>query len=91
MKSWKHKYSLCFSSFMHHEKLNLRFYSSNIVCKQYWSSEHICLELNVWMLRLLYIRSSRVEVSCKEGVLKIKILQNSLENIHDAVSNKISG
>ena len=76
---------------MHHEKQNLRFYSSNILCKQYWSSEQICLELNVWMSRFLYIRGSRLEVSCKEGVLKIKILQNSLKNIHDAVSNKISG
>ena len=30
-----------------------------------------------------------LEVSSKKGVLKIKILQNSLKNIHDAVFNLI--
>ena len=41
------------------------------------------------MWSFLNIRNSRSEVSSKEGVLKIKILQNSLKNIHDAVFNLI--
>ena len=45
---------------------NLHFYSSNIACRQYWLSEQICLELKVWMLSFLNIRSSRLEVSCKK-------------------------
>ena len=65
---------LWFSSFLHHKKQNLRFYLSNIACQQYCPSEQICLELKDWMSSFLNIRSSRPEVSCKEGVLKIKIL-----------------
>ena len=41
------------------------------------------------MWSFLNIRNSRLEVSSKKGVLKIKILQNSFKNIHDAVFNLI--
>ena len=58
---------------------NLRFYSPNIVCRQYWSSEQICSGLKVWMSRFLNIRSSHLEVSCKK--LLLIFLQNSLKNI----------
>ena len=67
---------------------NLHFYSQNIACRKYWSSEQICLELNVWMSGFLNIRSSRLEESCKNVFLKF--LQNSLKNIkniRDAVLN----
>ena len=37
------------------------------------------------MWSFLNIRNSHPEVSSKKGVLKIKILQNSSKNIHDAV------
>ena len=43
----------------------------------------------VWMSSFLNIRSSRPEVSCKKGVLKVKILQNSFKNIRDAVFHLI--
>ena len=66
-------------------KQNLRFYSSNVACHQYWSSEKICLELKVLMSKFLEIRSNRPKVSCKKGVLKNS--QNSLKNIRDAVLN----
>ena len=39
------------------------------------------------MSSFINTRSSRPEVSCKKVVLKIKILQNSLKNIRDAVFN----
>ena len=64
---------------------NQRFYSLNIPSRKYWSSEQICLELNVWMSGFLYIRNSRPEVSCKKVFLKF--LQNSLKNLCDAVFN----
>ena len=70
------KSGLCFASFMYHKKQNLRFYS----CQQYWSSENICLELKVWMSSFLDIRSSGPKVF-------LKILKNSLKNIHDAFFN----
>ena len=38
---------ICFSNFLDHKKQNLRFYSSNIACRQYWSSEQIRLESKV--------------------------------------------
>ena len=63
--------------------------SSNIACQQYWSSEQIGLELKVWMSTFLNIRTSRPEVSCKKGVLKMIILQNSLKNNLYAVFNLI--
>ena len=69
-KSWKHQDGLCFSGFMDPNKQNLLFYSSNVACQQYWSSEKICLELKVLMSKFLDIRSSRPKVSCKKGVLK---------------------
>ena len=69
-KSWKHQDGLCFSNFMDPKNQNLRFYSSNVACQQYWSSEKICLELKVLMSNILDIRSSRPEVSCEKGVLK---------------------
>ena len=56
---------------MDSEKENLRFYSFNIACRQYRSSDQICLELRVWMSSFLNIRSSRTEVSCEKGALKI--------------------
>ena len=59
------------------EILKLRFYSSNIARRQYWSSEQICLELKVWMSSFLNIRSSRLEVSYKKAFLKF--LENSLK------------
>ena len=36
-----------------------------------------------------FLKNSRLEVSCKIGVLKIKTLQDSLKNIRDAVFNLI--
>ena len=42
------------------------------------------------MSSFLNIRSSRPEVSRKKGVLKVKILQNSLKNIRDAFFNLIN-
>ena len=41
------------------------------------------------MWSFLNIRNSRPKVSSKKDVLKIKILQNSLKNIYDAVFNLI--
>ena len=63
------KSGLCFPSFLDYKKRNLHFYSSNIMCQQYWSSEKMCLESKVWMSRFL-IRSSRLMASCKKGVVK---------------------
>ena len=55
---------------MDDKKQNLRFYSSNIACQQYWSSEKVWLELKVRMPKFLDIRSSSSKVSCNKGVLK---------------------
>ena len=87
------KSTLCFSSFIHHKKQNLRFYSWNIAYQQYWSSERMCLEVKVWMSSFLNNRSSHPGVSCIKGVLKVNILQNPLKNKLDAAFyfNKISG
>ena len=52
------------------KKQTLRFYSSNVACQQYWSSEKNCLELKVFMSKVLAIRNSRSKVSCKNGVPK---------------------
>ena len=41
------------------------------------------------MSSFLNIRSSRPEVSCKKGVIKIKILQNFLKNIRCSVFDLI--
>ena len=57
------------------------FYSWNIACQQYWLSEQICLELKIWMWSFLNKFS--------KYFLKIKILQNSPKNIHDAIFNLI--
>ena len=62
---------------------NLRFYSSNITCRQYWSNEQICLELKAWMSSFLNVRSSLPEVSCKKMFLKM--LQSSLKTFRAAV------
>ena len=63
---------------------NLHFYSSNIACRQYWSSEQICLELNLWISGLLNIGSSHLEASCKKVFLLQNLLKN-IKNIRDAV------
>ena len=63
--------------------------SSSIAFQHYWSSEQVGLELKVWMSTFLNIRTSRPEVSCKKGVLKMIILQNSLKNNLYAVFNLI--
>ena len=70
------------------KKKNLHFYSSNIACQQYWSSEQISLEIKVWVSSFPSIRSSSPELFPKKGVLKI-ILQNSVEIIRDAVFSLI--
>ena len=61
---------ICFSRFVDHKKQNLRFYSSNSACRQYWSSEKIFWEFKVWMSGFLNIRSFHLNVSCKKQVLK---------------------
>ena len=56
--------------------------------------EQTCLQLKVWIWSFLNIKNSGLEVSSKKGVIEIKILQNSLKNIRDAVFkliHKISG
>ena len=75
-KSWKHQDGLDFPNFMNSKKQNLLFYSSNVACQQYWSSEKICLELKVLKSKLLDIKSSRPKVSCEKGVFKIGVLKN---------------
>ena len=69
------------------KKQNLRFYSSNIACQQYWSSENVCLELKVLMSSF----STSEAVGRKFFVEKVflKILQNPLKNIRDTVFNLI--
>ena len=42
------------------------------------------------MSSFLNTRSSRLEVSCKKDVLHIKILENSLKKVRDAVFNLIN-
>ena len=86
-KSWKHQKWFMFFKFSGSWKTKCTFYSSNIVCQQFWSSEKNCLELKLWMSSFLYIRSSRPKVSCKKVLLKI--LQNSWNNIRDAAINLI--
>ena len=69
------------------KKQNLRFYSSNIACQQYWSSENVCLELKVLMSSF----STSEAVARKFFVKKVflKILQNPLKNIRDTAFNLI--
>ena len=67
---------ICFSSFVDYKEQNLRFYSWNIACQQYWLREQICLELKVWISSFLNIRSSCTKYSSPEvflgkGFLKI--------------------
>ena len=77
-----------YNSTVKYKSWNLRFCSSNIARRQYWSSEQICLELKVWMWSVLNIRTSRLEVSCKKSVLKVfaKLIEY-IKNIRDAVFN----
>ena len=58
--------------------------NKNKGCRQYWSSEQICLELKAWMSSFLNIKVSCQEVSCKKLSLKISF-RNSLENIRTAI------
>ena len=46
-------------------------------------------ELKVWMSSFVNIGGSGLEVPCKTGVPKIKIFQDSLKGIRDAVFNLI--
>ena len=74
---------ICFSSFMDHKKTESTFLLIKLAFRQYWSSEQICLELEVWMSSFLNITSSRWKCPVKETLLKI--LQYSLKNIHAVV------
>ena len=71
---------------MNPKKQNLLFYSSNVARQQYRSSEKICLELKVLISKFL---DEAVAQRCPVKKVFLKILQNPLKNIHDAVFNLI--
>ena len=62
-KSWKHQDGLDFPNFMNSKKQNLLFYSSNVACQQYWSSEN-------------KVKASRYQKQSPKGVLWKRCFQN---------------